>query len=74
MATDFDNYEGILTIECDTCGNEDVYNGVDFKDAIDEAKEDGWKFTYEGHRVYVHFCDNHCKVAYDFKEETKEAK
>ena len=42
---EFDRELGVLEIWCDTCGHCDTIFADDFRDAIEEAKECGWKIV-----------------------------
>lgn len=42
---EFDRELGELEIWCDTCGYCDTIFAGDFRDAIEEAKERGWKIV-----------------------------
>jgi hypothetical protein len=50
--------EGIIT--CDECGEEEIYSGT-FKGCISDAKEEGWKVTFNNKEdCFKHYCQD-CK-------------
>lgn len=46
---------GIMSIECDECGDYDEKDGT-WKECFNALKEEGWKVKYHGDSDYCHYC------------------
>lgn len=57
---EMDRTFGIITISCDGCDHEQEFEGfdglIDFRKAIREAKEDGWKIYIDINGEWAHYC------------------
>lgn len=60
MAVEYDNDTEEMTMICDTCGEEETFEG-DWHDCIQQAKDAGWRISKQqfkpgGPVTWVHSC------------------
>lgn len=58
MTCNYDNNEGIMTFECDQCGEEETFCDT-FGEAAQRAKKNDW-WIRKVNGEWVHFCSKQC--------------
>lgn len=67
MIVEYDKKTDELILECDACGVEATFQGINFTDSIQEARDNGWIIRRQRGGEFLHYCCKSCEAGDEFK-------